>query len=224
MSDKSKPDKDVIPEKKKTLEEDGVPDDDDADPSEDEEEADEEKYKGSRTPNKRRKLVPSANDSRKRARKASCWKWFRDSEVYPWYSVCQVPDPVTGVICGKQIACGPKSTTSGMNKHLRQHKKVLAEFLRLKAQEEVQNVIDTLESVRRRERPSSCHAWQVTKQQEGPRHEDHHSVLQEQAEHDSLQHPVCCTEKDRPRHHDSARQAVAPIFHCGPPGFQKVFM
>ena len=133
---------------KKTLEEDGVADDDDDDdagPSEDEEEPEADKSKGSRTPSKRRKIVPSANDSRKRARKASCWKWFRDSDVDPWYSVCQVPDPVTGVICGKRISCGPKSTTTGMNKHLKRHKKVLAEFLRLKAQEEVQNAIDTLD-------------------------------------------------------------------------------
>ena len=107
---------------KKTLEEDGVDDDDDDDgPSEDEEDPEADKSKGSRTPSKRRKIVPSANDSRKRARKASCWKWFRDSDVHPWYSVCQVPDPVTGVICGKRISCGPKSTTTGMNKHLKRH-------------------------------------------------------------------------------------------------------
>ena len=131
---------------KKTLEEDGVDDDDDDDgPSEDEEDPEADKSKGSRTPSKRRKIVPSANDSRKRARKASCWKWFRDSDVDLWYSVCQVPDTVTGVICGKRISCGPKSTTTGMNKHLKRHKKVLAEFLRLKAQEEVQNAIDTLD-------------------------------------------------------------------------------
>ena len=127
---------------KETLEDDGVDDDDDAEPSEEEED---QGQTSQATPSKRRKIVPSAKDSRKRSRKASCWKWFRDSEIDPWYSVCQVPDPVTGVLCGKRISCGPKSTTTGMNKHLKRHKKVLAEFLRLKAEEEVQNAIDTLD-------------------------------------------------------------------------------
>ena len=78
-------------------------------------------------------------------RTARIWKWYRDSLTDPWYVACQaVVDEATGTTCRKRIKRGDAST-KGMNGHLKRHPKEYAEWLRLRAIDEKNKALATLD-------------------------------------------------------------------------------
>lgn len=147
FSDDSVADKTFIPGKDDEVDEDDDDDDDDGEDDDDaEEEADVEARTSTRStdPKAREKSEPKKRrGSVSRKRSSPVWNYFRPCEKNPdKYVVCIVVDQHTKLKCGARIKRTDQSTT-GLLKHLRQHKQAYADVLNTKAQQVVGDATDT---------------------------------------------------------------------------------
>jgi len=131
-------------------------DDDDDDDGEDDDDAEEEDDVGGRpitrtTDHKAKDKSSAAEKSEPKKRRGSVsrkrsspvWNYFRPCEKNPEkYVVCIVVDQHTKLQCGARIKRTDQSTT-GLLKHLRQHKQAYADVLNTKAQQVVGDATDT---------------------------------------------------------------------------------
>lgn len=101
---------------------------------------------GSGSVSKPRRQVDESTPSRKKT--SPVWDHFEVDPHDPNYVVCQVIDLVTNKKCEARIK-RPDQNTSGMSKHLRQHKQALAEVNKKRAKQVVldaQGTTDVIES------------------------------------------------------------------------------
>ena len=129
-------------------------DDDDDDDDDDEEDEDEEgdggdkTITGAPTPSHKsseteKSKVKKRRSSASRKRSSPVWNYFKPCEKNPdKYVVCIVKDKHTNLQCGARIKRTDQSTT-GLLKHLRQHKQAYADVLKTKAQQVVGDATDT---------------------------------------------------------------------------------
>jgi hypothetical protein len=85
---------------------------------------------GSKTPDEKKRSRNKGTPSRKRT--SPIWLHFQEDPADPLFVVCKYVDNKTKLECRARIKRTDQST-SGLLKHLKQHKKAYAEFLKAKA-------------------------------------------------------------------------------------------